>query len=216
MGRRTTRGDEPTWWTIRKAMRNQDEVLRRYPGCRTMFLWLLSSATDDISALIKQASSISTLWPLQQILDLLIRISTSLDTLSPIKVRLAVKPLGHRTIFPVRGHVQRQGPYDLASAKDQTWFIADHAIFKNSFEGVAPLLAITASDLKKLNALLGALNLETRKLSELCTRKVFPSGETHYSARDTRFFQKRSTSFFVEYVTYSTLLHRIKSNQSLA
>lgn len=175
----------------------REKVLDLYPECQNLFSWLLNTPLNDINALITEAKAIDASWTLDKISDLFIRISTELNNTSRTKARIAVKSMGNLAIFPVKGHLQRK-THDLVSTEDLTWFICDRAEFATSFEGIAPLLAFNAIEVEDMSSLLAAINVNSRRLSKLCSIVTSPLGDIQYSARDTDFLRTRSIHFISE------------------
>ncbi|KAH7401306.1 hypothetical protein BKA66DRAFT_564959 [Pyrenochaeta sp. MPI-SDFR-AT-0127] len=203
VGSSGSKSDKCSWLSIKEAMNRKTCVASLYPECKTLFQWLLSTSMNDMDALVSQAASINTSLSLLEISTLLTRLSATLSNTTPTKARVAVKPLRNRSIFPVCSYSQQNSYDGLVSIKDHNWFIADHPTFKQSFQGVVPLLAFTAFEVTSMESLLTSLGLDSRKLSKLCTKTVFPSGETQYSARDTRFFQKILSLFINDLIPQS-------------
>lgn len=187
-------------------------MFRLYPGCGDLYAWLLNTTKDDLNDLVAEATTIDDLWSVYDISTLFIRISVLLASKSPTKARVAVKPLRSCAIFPVCGLLQKKA-FNLMSAENRSWFIADRAELGHVFRGVAPLLAFTAIESKGMKCLLDAMGLRSRGLSTLCRKTIFPSGEIQYSARDTEFFRIRSKRFITEYVSRSTTLNLVKANR---
>lgn len=175
-------------------METRKKVLDLYPECQDLFTWLLNTSLDDLAELVAEARAIDTSWSLDKISDLFTQIGSELSSMSRTKARIAVKSMGSLAIFPVKGHLQRK-THVLVSAETQTWFICDRAEYETSFEGIVPLLAFNTIEVEDMSSLLAAMNLDSRKLSKLCTRVTLPLGDIQCSARDTDFLRTRSTRF---------------------
>lgn len=117
---------------------------------------------------------------------------------------MALKPLRSTPIFPVTWDT-RQSQFELASAEDERWFIADRTHLRDSFAGKVPLLALQPPDLDDLGGLLAALDLKPRQLSSCVATTTYPKGLTELRTSDTLLLNER-TPFFASLVIAPKLL----------
>lgn len=175
-------------------METRKKVLNLYPECQDLFTWLLNTPLHDLNELVAEVRDIDASWSLNKISGLFTEINSELNSMSRTKARIAVKSMGSLAIFPVKDRLQ-QTTHVLISAENQNWFICDRAGYEPSFEGIVPLLAFSAIEVEDMSSLLTAMNLDSRRLSKLCTKVTVPFGDIQYSARDTDFLRTRSTRF---------------------
>jgi len=168
------------------------DVCAVYPGCRTLFHGLLGSDGREVEDLVRAARLIDQSWGLTEISKHLIKISARLQDATSTRARLWVGPLQGRAIFPTRSSQEIEAYDNLVSSADGAWFIADHACFQQSFQGIVPLLAFSTAEIAKMSALLEWLGLEGRRLSVITEESTFPAGRPTYSERDTQFFRDRT------------------------
>ncbi|PSN64192.1 hypothetical protein BS50DRAFT_648118 [Corynespora cassiicola Philippines] len=197
-----------SWLNIDQATKRKSDVISLYPGCKYIFNWLLRAPNEDIDSLIEAAVSINPFWPSVRILDLLTHLSSSLKNITPIRAKILVKILLDHAIFPIGEALHEKPCLKLVSSRDDSWFIADQSNLERSFRGVVPLLQFPINKVWSLDSLFISMDLGSRKLSTLCTRNVFTSGERQFSAHDTEFLRFRSTLFIQD------LIPRLREDRS--
>lgn len=164
----------------------------RYPEAQELFNGLLDPGAVEVEPLVERATLIDRSWKLQRILDLLIEISAQLQGSYSSKVRISVRPLWNKKIFPVSETPKQDSNYKLLSRKDTMWFIADRPQLVDSFSDKVPLLALPAQQVDAISNLLGALQLDARRLSRLTRRNAYPSGISKPLHQDTKFLRNRA------------------------
>lgn len=82
-------------------------------------------------------------------------------------------------IFPINTGISNSAFDYLGTAHDlDMWFIADRPHFKESFEGIVPLLALGADAVTKIQTTIDALGLSGRLLTRLADAVTETSGPT--------------------------------------
>jgi hypothetical protein len=132
----------------------------------------------DINSLVAEVESIKASTNLEGISQLFIKMSTTLQCLGSYnKTTQAIRPLLDKYIFPIRKKKTRSGfDYLDTVANCTNWFIADHDYFHDKFFKSVDILAFSAADVQKMDNLLNALKIESRKLSKFVKRSTSATG----------------------------------------
>ena len=116
-----------------------------------------------MQSLVNEAQHIQPTDNLKQIAEILIALSKYLDIPNSSS---AVQSLLDARIFPVVVGNGRSNFDMLCSATEgETWFIADRAHLKESFEGLVPLLAFNPTTIEQIRPLIDAMNISHHVLS---------------------------------------------------
>lgn len=182
------------WLSLTECFRKNLDLDELYPRSQALFRSLLDMGGLDLDALIKQASFITTSHSLAVIHRILAKTSKAVTAMTEHAASMALKPLRCAPIFPVTWDT-RQPQFELRSAEDERWFVADRAHLRASFAGKVSLLALQPHDLDDLGGLLAALDLKPRQLSSCVTTTTYPKGLTKLRTVDTLLLNQR-TPFF--------------------
>lgn len=170
------------------------DLVSDYPTCQHLFRSLCNPENLHIHTLVTSLTSVRASQTTREIIDSLQTLSKHMASMDPKQAAATVKPLRLKKAFPVSDHVKTviaQESDRLVCADDQAWFINDTYEFSNSFAGRVPLLTATQITVKALGGLLGALNLESRKLSKAVIQRSIPKGRQSFLAEKTAFLRSR-------------------------
>lgn len=184
----------PTWLSIPEAIERGVDLVSDYPTCKHLFRSLCDPQNLQIDTLVRTVGLVRPSQTAREIIDGLKTVSKHMASMNSKQAAATVKPLRLKNIFPVSDHaetVSAQNFDRLVCADDQSWFINDSHEFKNSFAGRVPLLTATPTTVTALGDLLGALNLESRKLSKAAIERSIPRGWKRYLAEETAFLRSR-------------------------
>lgn len=166
----------------------------QYPTCTYMFRSLCDPESLQLTSLIKILSSNLGAQSKAHIFETLEQLSQRLKGLEPKKAAEKARPLKAKRIFPVSDTIEAldDGKFHrLVSANNTHWYIDDTNEFYRSFGGKVPMLTSSPVFVLRLTDLLAALNLTSRKLSEVVTRRSSPTGRQRFLAETTAFLRSR-------------------------
>ena len=134
----------------------------------------------DINSLVAEVESIKPSTKLEEISQLFIKMSTTLQVVGlNNKTTQAIRPLLDKYIFPIRKRKKQSGfDYLDSVANCINWFVADHDYFHDKFCNSVHHLAFKAADVQKMDNLLIALKIESRKLSKFVKKSNSATGRT--------------------------------------
>jgi hypothetical protein len=167
-------------------------LVSEYPTWAYLFHSLCEAPNLEITSLINILSSNPQSHSTDRILEVLEQLSRHPQELEPKQAVEKVKSLKGKKIFPVfeTTNIDRGNSHRLVSANDMHQYIDDMNEFRMYFGGRVPLLATSPSIIMQLKGILAALNLESRKLSEVATRRSSPVGRPRFLADVTAFCEK--------------------------
>lgn len=180
--------------TIEESIEQGFDPTSQYPTCTYMFRSLCDPESLQLTSLIKILSSNLGSHSQSFILDILEQLSQRLKGLEPKKAAEKARPLKGKRIFPVSDTLEalNDDKFDrLVSANNKHWYIDDTNEFYQSFGGKVPLLTCSPLFVLELTDLLAALNLASRKLSEVVIKQSTPSGRQRFLADTTAFLRNR-------------------------
>lgn len=206
-GKTGKRGAEhiSVWMSLAECFRRNLDLDELYPRSQSLFSSLLDMDGLELDALIKHSSSINTSHSLKVILRILVKTSRAVGAMTEHGASMALKTLRSTPIFPITWDT-RQPRFELATAEDERWFIADRAHLRDSFAGKVPLLALQPPDLDDLGGLLAAMDLKPRQLSSCVTTTTYPKGLTELRTSDTLLLNQRAPFFASLVIASSRLL----------
>lgn len=195
-GKTEKRGAEhiSAWMSLAECFRKNLDLDELYPRSKSLFSSLLDREGLELDDLIKHSSSITTSHSLTVIHRILANISRAVTAMTEHAASMALKPLRCKPIFPISWDTS-QAQFELTSAEDERWFIADRSHLLDSFAGKVPLLAVQPPDLDVLGGLLAALDLKPRQLSSCVTTTTYPKGVTKLRTSDTLLLNERAPFF---------------------
>lgn len=206
-GKTGKRGAEhiSAWMSLAECFRKNLDLDELYPRSKSLFSSLLDRGGLELDDLITHSSSITTSHSLAAIHRVLANMSRAVTAMTEHAASMALKPLRCKPIFPISWDTS-QVQFELASAEDERWFIADRAHLHDSFAGKVPLLALQPPDLDVLAGLLAALDLEPRRLSSCVTTTTYPKGVTKLRTSDTLLLNQRAPFFASLVISLSKLV----------
>jgi hypothetical protein len=166
----------------------------QYPTCTYLFRSLCDPESLQMTSLINILSSNLGSLSADRIFEVLEQLSQRLKGLEPKKAAEKAMPLKGKRIFPVSDTMEALEEdkfHRLVSANNTHWYIDDTNEFHRCFGGKVPLLTCSPVFVVQLTDLLAALNLTSRKLSEVVTRSSSPTGRQRFLADTTAFLRRR-------------------------
>lgn len=160
-------------WHAPECLVGVTALAKHYHEVETLFTGALevydACANDIAEQLDLNADRIDEVENIKALLKALsVRLANGTDT---------IEYLDHCTrirIFPVR---RPDGALDLATAVDDTWFIADERRYEKCFQGTVALLDYAMQDVPELVPLLDVLGIAQKRLSRSMAEEVIiPAG----------------------------------------
>jgi hypothetical protein len=193
-----TTGEPFGWVTSQACIQHDIDVISEYPSCTYLFKNLTTTEYKKLNADIYKAKEIEESWTPNEIVQVLRNINDGLRDINGEQAAGFIHCLRSVKIFPIiNRHDMKQKRYkkgydELVTVQNMTWLIPDRPGFKESFSGILPLLAFDSKDVKKIQILLTALHLDSRKLSKLTQLSTIPTGRWRYCPEYTKFCRERA------------------------
>ncbi|PMD47662.1 hypothetical protein L207DRAFT_415975, partial [Hyaloscypha variabilis F] len=181
---KTSQTSKPLGWiNMDECISNEVSIESDYPTSSYLFRCLLSPSGDPIAPLVAAATLVTSSSRLEDISRHFRNISKALKDVNASKAAQLLRPLQHRSIFPIINYGGKRSYDDLTGLHDTSWFIADRPSIRESLRGKIPLLALPIEDLPALEDLFHVLRLKNRLLSKITTIRTNPKGRvtTHWS-----------------------------------
>lgn len=154
------------WFSAQECIDKQADIYAEYPACKYLFRCLLHTDYGSIDHLVTKATAIKVSHKLADISDTFKKLSNAIENISNNRATKSLKFFRTRPLFPITSKQKHQHDH-LLMLDDTSWFIADRAHLKDSFEGKLPLLAFSIEDLDQMKHLISFLGLDDRRLSNL-------------------------------------------------
>lgn len=150
-----------------------------YPSCVRLFRSLLEKKYGALEQLVAETASIDPTTKLQGILDLLVKLSNAMRTISGPQESKILEVLRHRKVFPIL--MPPETVFRRVSASDvkSIWFVPDDPALSQKFRGRAPMLALPPRKVKSVLKLLQEMQLESRLLSKAVKHEFAPRGSPY-------------------------------------
>ena len=137
-----------------------------YPENKSFFQHTLGLGEANLKTLVQEARRILSSDTVEHIMQIFVAISKFLDISNSIEL---VKDLASSRIFPISNENSTDFDQLSTATADDMWFIADRRHLKDSFAGLAPILAFDPDVIEQLGPLITALQLHDRVLSKIAT-----------------------------------------------
>jgi hypothetical protein len=156
------------WLKAQDCLGKQLELEKEYPDCAELFRCILAAQKIDIKDLVSDAKKISQSSSLETVRQLLLDISDSLQGMDLHSASTAVKELRRHKILPTLETQKTSETHVFWSSQDRgDWFIADREHLRERFVELVPLLAFDVGSVQRADTLPKALEVDSRKLSDL-------------------------------------------------
>lgn len=180
--------------SLPESMERGLNLISIYTSCAYLFRSLCDPANLHISQLIRNLTAIRPSHSVRDVLGVLAKLSHDLQEMEPEHAASTVKPLNSKAIFPVSDTMETLSRgifYRMVSANNPHWYIDDTNEFRLCFGGKLSLFAGSPVFVPQLENLLTALDLDSRKLSEVAIRGSNPIGRQRFLAETTGFLRSR-------------------------
>jgi len=196
-------------WSGADCLRKTPKLSDVYPGLSDFFCSILALRDADLTCITEEVLKVSNSDGLSYISNLLSAFSQHLSIQQKfLESRISLKKkLFTQAIFPIITTQQTGTSYvefdELRSAEDtDMWFIADRPHLRKCFLGIAPILAIDAGDVSKMDHLMSTFGLNHRFLSRIATGSPKASEDVRVLDESTR-LMRRKVRFISRHVIYT-------------
>lgn len=152
---------------------------KEYPSCVRLFRYLLEKEYSELEKLVAKTASIDPSSELEDIRQLLVKLSNAMHTLSGPQEYKHLEVLRCREVFPI--NMPPETAIHCVSASDvkSLWFVADDVSLFQKFRGRVPLLALPPREVRSVLGLLQEMKLESRLLSKAVKHEFTPRGNPY-------------------------------------
>ncbi|KAI0544642.1 hypothetical protein F4679DRAFT_589289 [Xylaria curta] len=216
-------GLDATWVSESQCVWNGTQHLRTfhvlkniYPSNALLFKNILGNLHANFEILVSEVKEATTSTPLTWITQIFKEINKRLGAKKYDKEEFGhLNNLISMKVFPINEGNTDIGFENLCSGTGDTeWYIADRLHLKQSFHGVACLLAFTVEDILEMLPLIKALKLDSRLLSKQVVPAPQLVGNIQLSEGYTTTFREKSK--FISRMLPKHTLHKAQLRNALS